>query len=99
MKTLKMDRLLTEMCEFYSEMWREDHPEIKHQMDESGLAIAFLSTCIHFGLADLVEDENGQPIWKATEKMVRDVGPELGKLQPSPAPDFEPRDLGYYDIH
>ena len=47
----------------------------------------------------MVEDENGQPIWKATERLVREVGPELGKFQPSPAPDFGHPDLGYYDIH
>jgi hypothetical protein len=99
MKTLKMDRLLTEMCEFYEEMWRKDNPDFADQLDKSGFATAFLGTYIHFGRADLVEDENGQLIWKATEKLVREVGPELGKLQPSPAPDFEPRDLGYYGIH
>jgi hypothetical protein len=58
----------------------------------------FLTVSFSCGNADLVEDENGQPIWKATKKLVRELGPELGQLQPSPAPDL-PMDIGFYDKH
>jgi hypothetical protein len=97
--TLKMDRLLTEMCGFYEKMWRKEHPDTTAQLDHAAFATIFLGAFISSGSADLAEDENGEPIWKATEKLVREVGPELGKLQPSPAPDIEPRDPGYYDVH
>jgi hypothetical protein len=97
--TLKMDPLLTKMCEFFEKMWRKEHPDITDQLDHATFVATFLGAFINSGSADLAEDENGEPIWKATEKLVREVGPELGELQPSPAPDIEPRDPGYYDIH
>jgi len=96
--TLKMDPLLTEMCEFYEEMWRKDNPARSRLLNKSEFIKNFLTASFSCGNADLVEDENGQPIWKATKKLVRELGPELGQLQPSPAPDL-PVDIGFYDKH
>jgi hypothetical protein len=67
--TLKMDPLLTDMCEFYEEMWRKDNPAESHLLIKSEFIECFLTMCFSFGKADLVEDENGQPIWKATKKL------------------------------
>jgi hypothetical protein len=96
--TLKMDPLLTEMCEFYEEMWRKNNPAESHLLNKTDFIKNFLTALFSRGKADLVEDENGQAIWKATKKLVCELGPELGQLQPSPAPDL-PQDIGFYDKH
>jgi hypothetical protein len=82
-----MDPLLTYMCKRYAQ-----YPSIAKQYGKM-LDVAFILAFMDLGLARLMK-ENGQPIWKATKKLVRDVGPELGRLQPSPAPDCEPEDWG-----
>ena len=92
MLPVRMDPLLTYMCECYEELWRRQHPGIAKRLNKRGFDEACLRTFTHLGLAKLVVEENGQEIWKATQKLVRDVGPEMGRLQPSPAPDCEPQD-------
>jgi hypothetical protein len=86
-----MDPLLTEMCKRYEQLWRKQLPGLAKQLGKGGFDVAFLATLTDRGLAKLVVEENGQEIWKATQKLVRDVAPELAKLQPSPAPDYEPQ--------
>ena len=91
MVAVRMDPLLTEMCKRYEELWRRQVPGVAKQLGKGGFDVAFLATLTDRGLAKLVAEENGREIWKATQKLVRDVGPELVKLQPSPAPDYEPQ--------
>jgi hypothetical protein len=87
MQPRRMDPLLREMCKFYDQLWRSNNPGDAELMPKSVLTSAFLRAMSETGRARLVMGEDGRPIWKATEKLVRHLGPEAASLQPCPARD------------
>jgi len=75
----KMDSVLTEMLAFYEQKYREDHPGAA--IDRTGITKAFLMAFQSLGLARLGEDAGGGFIWKATDKLVGELGPAAKFLQ------------------
>jgi len=65
----------------------EKTTRVKRILCQRAQMIIILRTFTSAGWARLMIGEDGHPIWKATEKLVREVEPELGSLQPCPAPN------------